>query len=287
MCKNKILKIKKGYLHRDFKIFHLKNRESIDFQFHYHDFNKIVIFVSGDTTYLIEGNSYKLKPWDILLINSNDIHKAVIDPNKIYERIIFWVNPDFLIKYNNNCNLLSCFDLASAQRFNLLRLDGPQLADTKKLLSRIKSSLKNREFGYKTLINCLFIQFMVYINRWFLDQKNLREFSDIKCDENIGSILNYINKNLSSDLSIDSISSRFYMSKYYLMHKFKEQTGYTIHNYIIQKRLIMSNLLIKKGRSITDACMESGFNDYSNFSRAFKKIFMLSPKEYYKKNFMR
>ena len=128
---------------------------------------------------------------------------------------------------------------------------------------------------------------MVYINRWFLDQKNLREFSDIKCDENIGSILNYINKNLSSDLSIDSISSRFYMSKYYLMHKFKEQTGYTIHNYIIQKRLIMSNLLIKKGRSITDACMESGFNDYSNFSRAFKKIFMLSPKEYYKKNFMR
>lgn len=73
------------------------------------------------------------------------------------------------------------------------------------------------------------------------------------------------------------------MSKYYLMHKFKEQTGYTIHNYIIQKRLIMSNLLIKKGRSITDACMESGFNDYSNFSRAFKKIFMLSPKEYYKK----
>lgn len=55
MCKNKILKIKKGYLHRDFKIFHLKNRESIDFQFHYHDFNKIVIFISGDTTYLIEG----------------------------------------------------------------------------------------------------------------------------------------------------------------------------------------------------------------------------------------
>ncbi|CAB1262463.1 AraC family transcriptional regulator [Clostridium sp. MT-14] len=282
MCENKILKIKKGYLNNDFEIFHLKNRESIDFEFHYHEFSKIVIFLSGDTTYLIEGNSYKLKPWDILLINSNDIHKAVIDPNKIYERIIFWINPNFLARHNDKCNLSSCFEMASKQRFNLLRLENAHLGNIKKLLFNMESSLKHREFGYKLLVECFFIQFMVYVNRLFLGQKKPMELPDIKYDENIGNILNYINKNLNGNLSIDYISSRFYMSKYYLMHKFKEQTGYTIHNYILQKRLIMSNLLIKKGMSITDACLESGFNDYSNFLRAFKKVFGLSPREYYK-----
>ena len=282
MQENKIPKIKKGYLNKDFKIFHLKNRESIDFQFHYHDFSKIVIFLSGDTTYFIEGSSYKLKPWDILLINNNDIHKAIINPDKIYERIIFWINSDFLIRYNDRCNLMSCFELASKQQFNLLRLKGTPLEAIKKLVLNLEASLKGREFGYKILADCLFIQFLVYVNRLFLGQKNLKKLPDIKYDENISSILNYINKNLKENLSIDNISSRFYMSKYYLMHKFKEQTGYTIHSYILQKRLLMANLLIKNGRSITDACMESGFNDYSNFLRAFKKIFGLSPREYYK-----
>ncbi|MEY7999693.1 AraC family transcriptional regulator [Clostridium sp. Mt-5] len=282
MWENKILKIKKGYLNNDFRIFHLRDKISIDFQFHYHDFNKIVIFISGDVTYLIEGSSYKLKPWDILLINSNDIHKALINPNEVYERMILWINPDFLISRNNKCNLLSCFELASKRRFNLLRLENNHLNIIKKLLFAMETSLKNKELGYKVLMDSLFMQFMVYANRLFLSQKDMRELSDIKCDENITNILNYINENLKENLSLDNISSKFYMSKYYLMHKFKEQTGYTIHSYILQKRLIMSNLLIKKGKSITDACLESGFNDYSNFLRAFKKMFRLSPREYYK-----
>lgn len=282
MWENKILKIKKGYLNNDFRIFHLRDKISIDFQFHYHDFNKIVIFISGDVTYLIEGSSYKLKPWDILLINSNDIHKALINPNEVYERMILWINPDFLISRNNKCNLLSCFELASKRHFNLLRLENNHLNIIKKLLFAMETSLKNKELGYKVLMDSLFMQFMVYANRLFLSQKDMKELSDIKCDENITNILNYINENLKENLSLDNISSKFYMSKYYLMHKFKEQTGYTIHSYILQKRLIMSNLLIKKGKSITDACLESGFNDYSNFLRAFKKMFRLSPREYYK-----
>ncbi|MCI1945771.1 AraC family transcriptional regulator [Clostridium luticellarii] len=282
MLEDKKIKRKRGYLNNNFRIFHLKDRKSIDFEFHYHDFNKIVIFISGRTTYLIEGNSYSLKPWDILLINNRDIHRALIDPDKTYERIILWSNPDFLIKHNDSCNLLSCFELASKQRFNLLRLEGLPLETIKRLLFDMEAALKNKDLGYKVLLDSLFIQLMVYMNRLFLSQRNLKELSDIKCDENIDSVLNYINKNLKGNLSIDNIASQFYMSKYYLMHKFRKQTGYTIHNYILQKRLIMSNLLIKKGKSIMEACLESGFNDYSNFSRAFKKMFGLSPREYYK-----
>jgi AraC-like DNA-binding protein len=109
-----------------------------------------------------------------------------------------------------------------------------------------------------------------------------KELNDIEYDENIGVILDYINENISEELSIDNLANKFYLSKYYLMHKFKKQTGYTVHNYILQKRLIMSNSLIKSGKSITQVCAECGFCDYSTFFRAFKKMFGVSPKEHYK-----
>ncbi|MFL0194119.1 AraC family transcriptional regulator [Clostridium sp. WILCCON 0269] len=282
MEENKVLKIKRGYLKNDFQIFYLKDKKDMNFEFHYHNFNKIVIFISGDVTYLIEGKSYKLKPLDILLINNNDIHKAVINPKETYERIIMWVNSDFLIKNNNNCNLLSCFELASKQKFNLLRLNEYWVNIIEKLLFDIKDTFENKEIGYKPLRVSLFLQFIIYINRLFLKQKNITELYDIRYDQGINNILNYINEHLSENLSIDFLSSKFYVSKYYLMHKFKKQTGYTIHAYILQKRLIMSNLLIRKGKNITTACLESGFGDYSNFIRAFKKMFGISPNKYYK-----
>lgn len=282
MEENKSLNIKRGYLKTDFQIFYLKDKKDISFEFHYHNFNKIVIFIDGDVTYLIEGKSYKLKPWDILLINNNDIHKAVITPHKTYERIIMWINLDFLTKYNNNCNLMSCFELASEQGFNLLRLKDNWIEIIKKILLDLKDTFKNKDLGYETLRIGLLLQFLVYINRLFLKQKNIKELQDIKYDESINNILNYINEHLDQNLSINFLSSKFYVSKYYLMHRFKKQTGYTIHSYILQKRLIMSNLLIKEGKSIINACIQSGFGDYSNFIRAFKKMFGVSPKRYYK-----
>ena len=66
------------------------------------------------------------------------------------------------------------------------------------------------------------------------------------------------------------------------MHKFKACTGYTLHNYINNKRLIKANELIRNGISMSEAAQQCGFNDYSSFVRAFKRQFGLSPKNYLK-----
>lgn len=275
-------KIKKGYLWDDFRFFHLKDKSNVEFEFHYHDFNKIIVFISGEVTYLIEGKSYKLKPWDILLVNSNEIHKPIINANCDYERIIIWVNSQFLKAQNKGCNLLNCFQVASSNNSNLLRLKPHFPANLEYTLFKLQDACQDGEFGSEVLKNSLFLQFIVLINRICLDVENRVDNSEIEYDKTINSIINYINENISEDLSIDSISSIFYINKYYLMHKFKLQTGYTLHNYIIKKRLMYAAILIKKGISVTDVCIKCGFGDYSNFLRIFRNTFGISPKKYYR-----
>jgi AraC-like DNA-binding protein len=280
---DQIINTKRGYLQKDFELFHLKDVKEMQFESHYHDFNKIVIFISGDVTYLIEGKSYKLRPWDMLLINSRQMHKAAVGSGEPYERIIIWVNPEFLDKHNySGCDLLTCFELCLNRNYNLIRLDPELLRDARRTLSQLEDACKSESFGSHILKNSLFMQLIVYINRFFLGAVEKIRTDDYEYNDSIGSVLKYINDDLGEDLSIDRLASIFYLSKYHLMHQFRKQTGYTIHNYILQKRLMLALSLFQKSRSFNDISMKCGFSDYSTFMRAFKKMFGLTPRDYCK-----
>jgi AraC-like DNA-binding protein len=278
-----LLKVKRGYLNEDFRFFHLKDKKSEEHTFHYHEFNKIVIFISGNATYVIEGKYYKLRPWDILFVGSNEIHKPIIDTKEYYERVIIWVNSDFLINQSTEgSDLSTCFNLAMKQKMNLFRLNADKLNVLKETLFSLEKEIRDKDFGGKILQNAFFVQLIVYLNRLILRAQAKKVEKDIQYDERIVNILTYINENLDSDLSIDHIASKFYLNRYYIMHNFKEQTGYTLHNYILQKRIAKAATLIKKGLQISYVSDHCGFKDYSSFVRAFKKSFGLSPKQYYK-----
>ncbi len=76
---------KRGYLNTDFRIFHLKDTLKNEFEFHYHEFHKITIFLKGNVRYFVEGKSYELEPYDIVLVNRNDIHRVETDPSVPYK----------------------------------------------------------------------------------------------------------------------------------------------------------------------------------------------------------
>lgn len=276
------LTTKRGYLKRDFLFSHLKDQKNTDYELHYHDFYKVIIFISGNVKYLIEGKNYRLKPWDILFISRNEIHMPVIDPNQPYERIGIWVHSRFLEKYSTSeCNLFNCFEITSKQKLNLLRMNTSMLKKLKEKLAELEEAYRGSGFGSQVQIDSLAIELIIYLNRLVLENDQSKKRVDIQNNKSIDSILGYINDNLNNDLSIDKLSSMFHVSKYYLMHKFKISTGYTIHNYVIQKRLIGAHSLIMNGKTVTEACAESGFGDYSSFARAFKNAYGLSPRKHY------
>ena len=87
----------------------------------------------------------------------------------------------------------------------------------------------------------------------------------------------YINEHYSEDLSLDFLANEFFISKYHMMRRFKDETGYTIHNYVTEKRLLLARQLLQSGKLVSDVCYLAGYQDYSTFSRAYRKRFSVPP----------
>ena len=265
---------KTGYLDQEFRLFHIKDQTKRTFAYHYHDFHKVIIFLSGKAAYHIEGKSYYLKPWDILLVNRHAIHKPEIDFSVPYERFVLWIRDDFA-----QTDLLRCFQKAIDRSFNLIRLDSGTQEKLKQLLYELEAALKDEKFGSDLLGTALFTQFMVYVNRIFLEKQYIYDTRSYSSDSQIEELLRYINHNLTEDLSIETLARKYYLSKYHMMRKFKEETGYTIHNYIVSKRLLLARTQIAEGTPVIKAAQASGFSDYTTFSRAYKKQFGSAPSQ--------
>ena len=83
----------------------------------------------------------------------------------------------------------------------------------------------------------------------------------------------HINTHLADPLTVTDLAQRFYLSASWLMHRFKEVTGCSVHQYVLQKRLIHAATLIREGVPVMKAARRSGFSDYSTFLRAFRSAY--------------
>lgn len=269
---------KRGYLNSDFKMFHLTDQISTEFEFHYHEFHKITIFISGNVQYFIEGKTYSLEPYDIVLVNRNDIHRVQVDPSVPYERIIVYISPGFMEAYRtDHYDLSYCFEKAKKEHSNVLRIHALEKSSLFKVTNRLERSFSDTEYAGDLYRQILFLEFMIHLNRAAL--KNRAEFLDTNLyNPKIVNLIQYINQHLTDSLTMDDLSARVYLSKYYMMRLFKAETGYTIGNYITYRRLLLARSLILKGVPITQACLSSGFQDYSTFSRAYKAEFQEPPR---------
>jgi AraC-like DNA-binding protein/mannose-6-phosphate isomerase-like protein (cupin superfamily) len=267
-----------GYLNSDFKIFHLIDNNPKEFSYHYHDFYKILIFIRGNVSYFIEGKSYQLKPYDIILVAAGEIHKPIIHDDTPYERIIIYVSSAFFEDYRkDNYDLKLCFTKANEHHTNVLRMGDLKRTGLYDACCRLEQSFYTDEYANTLYQKILFLEFMIILDRVVIN-KNIDFLDTSTANQKVLEIMKYINEHLSDEISIDSLADYFYLNRSYLMHLFKTETGYTIGKYITEKRLFMAKNLIQNGVSVTNACYSSGFKNYATFFRAYKDKFNTSPK---------
>lgn len=267
---------REGYLNENFHYFHLKDTAGQELDFHFHDFDKIVILLSGSVDYTVEGTSYKLKPWDILLVRNHMIHKAVIDVSVPYERIIIYLNSAYVDRFAPDSGLMECFAQAEKRRFCLMRPDAEERVSVGRCLESLERCADDDGYGAELMRGTSLTQLMIQLNRIMQSNADMEKES-AEYNEKIAAVLSYINEHLSEELSVDELAARSYLSRYHFMRLFKAQTGCTVHNYIRQKRLNLAARLIREGMPAGRAASECGFSDYSAFHRAFTQTFGVSP----------
>lgn len=270
--------INKGYLHEDYRLFHLNDSEAQTVEAHYHSFDKFVLVCGGSVDYTVEGVCYRMQPGDMLFVRHHDIHRPVISAERAYERYVLWITPEQLERRSAPDTALDeCFRRCSANRSCLLRPAAEQGTQLRKLLSALERAGRDEAFGSALLEETYFLQIMVLLNRCVLAGA---EPPPREVDPKIDELLDYINTHLGEPMNVDTLAARCYLSRYYFMRRFKEATGYTVHGYLQQKRLAYAAERIDEGMSVTAAALEAGFSEYSSFLRAFRKAYGAAPGEY-------
>ena len=91
----------------------------------------------------------------------------------------------------------------------------------------------------------------------------------------------YLDENYTEHINLDGLCSRFYISKYYLTHSFKDQFGLSIKNYLLSVRITKAKQMLRfSNKTIEEIGYEVGIGAATYFSRVFKEIEGVSPSVY-------
>lgn len=241
-----------------------------EFSMHTHEEYELYYFVSGRGVFRIEGTPYPLEAGDILVMSPAEAHYIDLDPSKPYTRLSVHFNPRIFDSIDPAGRLSEPFTGRAPGSFNLYRDSDFSSGIWKEYIKNLCSPAEDRRLH--TLANLLPLLNEISAAYRARSSETVNDSLDYR-------IISYINRNLSEDISLDSICREFYISKPQLCRSFKKATGSTVWDYITVKRLVAARRLIQSGTPPTKAFADCGFNDYSAFYRAYRKKYGISPGE--------
>ena len=222
------------------------------------------VVIEGNGILRYQNEEYKLKDNDCVFINCANEYSHTSDNWKIA-----WV-------HFNGKNLEGIFNkyLERDGKVVFNSLNSAYLNIINNIYSITDSSAYLKDMNiYNELVNLLNL----------LMSETIYEDSNKNRKYDLDTIKQFIDNNYLSGISLEQLSAQFFINKFYLTRAFKERYGTTINNYILEKRITRSKELLRfSDDSIEDIAIACGIKDPNYFSRVFKKIEGITPKEYRK-----
>ena len=247
---------------------------------HSHDYYELYFFEEGAVTMVIDEKPYALRPGDVIVIPPGMDHRAILsDSETPYRRFVFWQSKA----------LVEALESRSADYGYLLRraedrgryvyhFDPPTFNAIRTRLFTLLDETHADRFGRQTAIDLSISELLLFLSRTVHEQEQRRNRKEQQI--RYEAITHYVDEHLNEPLSLDALARQFYLSKYYLVHLFRENTGLSLHQYILKKRLAACCDAMQGGAAVGEAYRQWGFGDYSAFYRAFRKEYGMSPSAY-------
>lgn len=243
---------------------------------HFHEDLEITLCTSGEGVFFLEPEIYSLHRGQLFLILPSTLHRSVASES--YRSRVLRIPASLLAELSTpQSNFVSCIRQNSQ---NQVTIDEAQTRELEDMYDDLADPSDNK-FGGDMQKFILLLSFLVKTFSYF----GTAESSPVDINIDLASmkpIIKYIQDNITEDLSLDSIASHFFMSKYYLCHNFKLATGFGVRDYIIHCRILQARDLLRNGHRVQETGELVGFRNNEHFIRTFKKLSGISPKRYAK-----
>lgn len=248
---------------------------------HWHDEMEIIYIKKGHGYVTVDFQQYKVSGGTIVLIVPGQLHsiEQFDDLSMEYENIIFNVSmllprtedttsTGFLRPFlNGQTTVPSVFTVVSEHHSELSAC-----------LDACDEICKTKPQGYGLFIKGKLFEFFYILSNRCRNEKNPRTNKSL---DKLKIILNFIEKGYMHKITVAEVADRVDFSESHFMRYFKENMGTSFIDYLRDYRLTMAaRLLLVSDDTILSVAEEVGFENLSNFNRAFKKKYGVTPREY-------
>ena len=257
----------------DFHYLHRQGAHLGNMPLHTHDYYELFMVTSGSLEYTVEGNRYTLKPYDLIVTNPRELHTPHY--SEAETGISFISFKRFFLPHvsGEEFNLYRVLDARKIGRQNKVEGELVRRYGIDKIFLTIEEKLRVDAPENTAFVRAQLILLLIALTYAMPEAEGEYTSNDV-----VNEVIRYINQNLGEDLSSETLSRRFFTERSYLRRLFRAQTGYSIGEYVTQKRIITAQGLIQNGVTATSAAESVGFSDYSTFYRNYKKVTGVSPR---------
>ncbi|MFH1074405.1 MAG: AraC family transcriptional regulator [Candidatus Firestonebacteria bacterium] len=235
---------------------------------------------SGEGVYIVNNKIYPVKEGMLLVIHRHEYHRiASVNKKKpLYKAGIICSSYIF-----SNYGLLKPYALKTlfkdSKNMRLLNFEKSESVEVGMVVKGLFKDFTEKNIVWKESIVVGMARLCLLVQKHMAKaQESPKQIKDAV----IQGCLDYIDKNISSDLNLCKLSKITGLAPNYLSSKFGSITGISIKNYIIEKRIneAKKRLELNPEVKIIAIAYETGFKDLSNFNHTFKKLTGFTPSDY-------
>lgn len=250
---------------------------------HIHSEFELLLVHSEGMHAVINERRYELKPNTLLLFNDMDLHHIRMRRGGANDRHMLYFKPEYIQALSTaHTNLLECFLFRPFNDANLLPLTPRQAQRLSEGMDELAAlaAQEQKPYGHDLKVKLLMAEMLLEVNRLYRSVHGMGESAGTGRYGLVYSIIGFLHAHYQEELSLDELAQRFYVNKYSLCSLFREATGTTPNQYLIQCRLLKAKELLINGLPVESVCVQAGYNNLSHFSRAFKQHVGISPKQF-------